>query len=551
MRQHVHRQLWESLKQERALWVPHWQEISDNLLPRAGRFFVRDRGPNAKQYNDILDETGTFGLEVLAAGMQAGMNSPARPWFKLTTADPDLAKNHNVKLWLDQVSRILLRIFHKSNFYRAMHSGYEELGAFGTWACMQEPNFQTVTHFTSLTAGEYAIAANAMGTVDTVFRHFEMTVEQMVREFGLENCSNSVQQAYRNNKLYQWIEVIHAVRPRSEREYGKADARNKPFESCYFELGANQDKYLRVSGFDSFPGWGARWHVRGNGTYGNSPGMTALGSIRQLQHEQLMKGKGISYQADPPVQVPTSMRNGGADLLPGGVSYYDATGAGQGIRSAFDVALNLQHLLLDIQDVRERVNTAFHVNLFLMLANADRTQMTATEVAQRYEEKMVMLGPVLERVTNETHVPAVNNTFGMALRAGILPPPPDELADQDLNVEFVSMLAQAQRAVATNSVDRYVANLGVIAQIKPEVLDRFDADHWAEDYADMTGVSPEYIVAGETAALIRKQRAAAAQQQAAAEQAAQASQAVRNLSAVPNNGPAADFMNQLTGYSGV
>ena len=133
-----------------------------------------------------------------------------------------------------------------------------------------------------------------------------------------------------------------------------------------------------------------------------------------------------------------------------------------------------------------------------------------TEVAERHEEKLLMLGPVLERMHNEILDPLIEMTFSRMVEAGIVPPPPDELQGMELNVEFVSMLAQAQRAIATNSVDRFVGNLGAMAGIKPEVLDKFDADRWADAYADMLGIDPELIVPGEQVALIRKQRAEAA-----------------------------------------
>ena len=98
-------------------------------------------------------------------------------------------------------------------------------------------------------------------------------------------------------------------------------------------------------------------------------------------------------------------------------------------------------------------------------------RMTATEVAERHEEKLLMLGPVLERLNDEMLSPLVRMTFQRALKAGILPPPPPELNMQQLNIKFVSMLAQAQRAIGTNSIDRYVGSLGAVAQFKPDVLD--------------------------------------------------------------------------------
>jgi hypothetical protein len=255
---------------------------------------------------------------------------------------------------------------------------------------------------------------------------------------------------------------------------------------------------------------------------------------------------------NPAIVLPTSAKNSEIDTLPGGVSYFDAsTGGGLGGRNLMDVRIDLNHLLGDIQDVRQQIREAFSADLFLMLANSTNPQMTATEVAERHEEKMLMLGPVLERLTSELHVPLVNNTFDAMNEAGILPTPPDELRGVDLNVEFVSMLAQAQRAIATNGVDRFVVNLGQIAALKPGVLDKFDEDAWADEYSDVLGVSPSLIVASDKVALIRKQRAQAQQQAAQVEQMNQMSQTAKNLGQTPTTGgnAASDVMNLFSGYT--
>ena len=245
------------------------------------------------------------------------------------------------------------------------------------------------------------------------------------------------------------------------------------------------------------------------------------------------------------------MKNRDVETLPGGISFVD--GGSQGIKTAFEVNLNLQHLLGDIQDVRERVRGAFYADLFLMLANATDTRMTATEVAERHEEKLLMLGPVLERLHNELLDPLIDITFENMVKANMIPPAPPELQGMDLSVEFVSMLAQAQRAIGTNSVDRFVGNLGAIAQMKPEVLDKFDSDQWAESYSDMLGVDPNLIVAGKQVALIRdaRNKAMAAKEQAAMMQ--QQSATAKNLAQSPTGGgqqnALMDVMNQFSGYS--
>jgi hypothetical protein len=278
--------------------------------------------------------------------------------------------------------------------------------------------------------------------------------------------------------------------------------------------------------------------------------MEALGDIKQLQHEQLRKAQAIDYQTKPPLQVPAGMKNRDVETLPGGISYYD--GNSNGIKTAFEVNLNLNYLLADIVDCRGRVQNAFYADLFLMLANAGpNTRMTATEVAERHEEKLIMLGPVLERLHNELLSPLVDVTFSRMVQAGALPPAPEELQGMDLNVEFVSMLAQAQRAIGTNAVDRFVGNLGAIAQMKPDILDKFDQDEWADVYADMLGIDPALIVADKDVALVRQARsqAMAAKEQAAVMQ--QQSQTVKNMAQAPTAGSNAltDVVNMFSGYN--
>ena len=540
---------WGQLKTERSTYWSHWKEISDYLLPRSGRFFVTDRNKGERRHNNIYDSTGTRALRVLGAGLMGGATSPARPWFRLATADPDMMDFAPVKIWLSQVQRGMLDIFQRSNTYRALHSIYEELGAFGTGASVVMDDFDDVIRHHVLTTGEYAIAQNYRGEIVTLYREFEKTVGELVGEFGIENVSHTVKTLHDRGSLDTWVPIIHAIEPRVDRDARLRDAKNMPFMSCYFEVGQDSTKFLRESGFKQFPALVPRWSVIGGDIYGSSPGMEALGDIKQLQHEQLRKAQGIDYMTKPPLQAPTSMKNRDIDMMPGGVTFVDASQAQAGIRNAFEVRLDLNHLLADIQDVRGRINQTFYTDLFLMLASAPRNNMTATEVAERHEEKLLMLGPVLERLHNELLDPLIERTFARMIEAGLVPPPPEELQGVDLNVQYVSMLAQAQRAVATNGVDRFVGNLGAVAAIKPDVLDKFDSDKWADAYSDMLGIDPELIVPNDQVAMIRNARAQAA---AAAQQQAQVAQAAATAkdAAIAGGGGPEGLTNAMSMFSG-
>lgn len=536
------------LKTERSSWVGHWQECDALVKPRSGRFFTTDVNKGDRRFNNIYDSTATGALNVLAAGMMSGATSPARPWFRLGIPDTEMMDSHAVKEWLSEVTKLILRVFAKSNTYNALHRTYTGLGIYGTHANLMLDDFDNVVHHYPLCVGEYSLATNYKGIVDTVYREFEKPVHEVVREFGLENCSLTLQNLYKSSNYDGYVKIIHAIEPNMGRDAQKKDSKNKRFSSCYFESGGNDKKFLRESGYDDFPALCPRWDINTGDVYGESPTMVALGDIKQLQHQQIRKAECIDYQTRPPLQVPTSLRGRQVSRFPGGITYAD--GNTETIRSMFDVRLDLQHLSIDIQDVRQRINDRYFVNLFLMLNNSTNTSMTATEVAERHEEKMTMLGPVLESLHTELLAPLVEGTFNRLLKAGALPPPPEELQGQELSVEFVSVLAQAQRAIGTNSTDRFVASLGSVAQFKPDVLDKFDADKWADAYADMLGVDPEFIVPSDKVALVRQQRqeqAAQAQQMQQMQQGADVASTLAGADTASQNG-LTDVAKMFSGY---
>jgi hypothetical protein len=553
-------QRWGALKTERTGWMSHWQELTTHILPRNGRYFSTDRNQaGAHHYNRIWDNTGTKSLRVLGAGMMAGATSPARPWFRLATADPDLNAFHDVKVWLEDSARRMLAVYAQSNVYRTLHGMYEELGCFGTSVCLLLPDFNSLIHAYPVPVGEFALAADYQARVNTLYREFQRSVIEVVQEFGRSNVSERTKHLYDEQNFEAPITILHAIEPRADRNPNMRDGRNMPIRSLYLEMGTEDNKVLRDSGFERFPVLAPRWAINTGDIYGHSAGMETLGDIRQLQQEQLRKGQAIDYQTKPPLQVPTAFKERDRQMFPGGVNFYDPGGIGlfdqnvpsSGIRTAFEVKLDLNALLIDIQDVRERIRSGFFADLFLMLANAGtNTRMTATEVAERHEEKLLMLGPTLERLHNELLEPLIDLTFDEMVRVGALLPPPEELQGQDLRVEFVSILAQAQRAIGTNSMDRFVGNLGAVAEFQPEVIDKFNADEWADRYSEMLGVDPNLIVPEERVRELREARnaAQAAQDQLAAmgQQAATA----KDLAAAPTAGPQTALTDALDAVAG-
>ena len=548
-----------ALWRERSSMDTHVQDIATFLLPRAARFYADDRNrTNAADYNSIIDETGTLAHGTLASGLMAGMTSPARPWFRLATPDTELMEFAPVKTWLYRVNRKMLMIFAKSNTYRAFHSIYSQIGLAGVAANIIVDDYENVLHHYPLVFGQYALGLNDKGQVDTIYREATKTVAQVVESFGRDACSQTVRNMWDRGNYDQAVKIIHAIEPRYARDARYSDGKNMPWKSCYFELGRDNEKqYLRESGFLEFPAVCPRWDVDGDDTYASRwPGATALGSIKQLQQEQLQKSTAIDYQVDPPLQIPVEYKNKDIDRLPGGSMYVDINSPHGGIRTAYEVRLDLNHLLADIVDVRGRVNASFFVDLFRMLQNDTRSNITAREIAERHEEKLLMLGPVLERLHTEMLQPFIELTFAKMARAGLfaegqeLTPPP-ELQGVNLDVDFISVLAQAQRAVGVSAVDRIIGTVGSLVQLDPRAIDKIDIDQTIDVYADMLGADPSIVRADDVVEQIRAARQAqeqAAALAAAAKPASDMANAAQTMSETDPNALGA-AMSQFSGYA--
>lgn len=515
-----HRRRFNELKTVRQPWEPAWTPLAEYIEPTRLRLTNKNEGPVSRK--SIIDSTGTFAHRTLASGMHSGLTSPARPWFRLTTFDPDLKDYAPVKEYLAIVETRMREVFAGSNLYNAFHTGYGDLGQFGqSCGILVEDDDQTI-RMQQLLHGRFWIARDENGRATTLYREFKWSVQRIVSRFGLDNCSLPIKEAWKNAKYDDTFDIAHAIEPRLDRDPSKIDKRNKAFLSNYWELNGNNEKLLEESGFDENPIICPPWELSGDDHYAVSPGMIVLADIKMLQTEQTRKLEAIDKMVRPPMTGPTSMKNSPASLLPGKVTYVDTVQGGSAFKPAMEVRLSISELATDIRETRDRINQGMYADLFLMLANMEGIQPRNTfEIAERKEEKLLALGPVLENVYNGQLEPVIDRTYAILNKRGELPPPPPELEQAELKVEYISVLAQAQKAVATGAIERGIGFVGQLAAAKPEVLDKIDADQAVDEYFDAIGAPPSVLVPDDEVAEIRKARA---QKQAAAENAAMASQ---------------------------
>jgi hypothetical protein len=521
------------LRNERSSFDSHWKAIGKVTSPRAMRFFATDRNRGERRNQEIYDETAVYDLRTLQSGLGAGMASPARPWFKFKIPDKQLMESSAVKQYLYEAQNAVVDCFNGSNFYQALSEVYLQGGNFATAAMLILEDDKDDIRCHTLPIGSYFLGTDAAGRVNTVYREFSMTIGQLVRRFGYQNCSEQTRQAYDNGKIDGWVEVVHVLEPNDERDPSMLDNQNMPFRSVRFERSGPVDdnRYLEFTGFREFPAVAPRWEVTGEDVYGSScPGMIALPSILMLQRAVKLHDKILHKIADPPLLADVMLRNEITSMLPGGMTYISglANAAGAGVRPIHEIKADvLMHLQAKIADLQEKIHRAYYADLMQMFATSDVSDVTAREVEERHQEKLLVLGPVMERWDQELFDASLMRTIEILKRKGKIPPPPPEMKGQGLVFEYVSLMATALKMVGTASVDRMMSFVGNLAAAYPEAADMVDIDETIIEYHDMLGAPPKMIRSRDDVAKIRAGRAQAQQQQAKADQMAQMAPAMR------------------------
>jgi hypothetical protein len=535
------------LEQERSSFISHWRELCDYIMPRRGRFYMNDVNKGDRRNQKIIDSTATSALNTLSSGMVSGLTSPARPWFKLTTPDPDLADFETVKQWLHVVEQRMSSVILGSNFYQRVPILYSDMAGFGTGAMLVEEDVDDVINTQVFPIGSYSLAANAKGKPCGFSRAYQMTVQQLIEEFGeveedgeieWEYFSDRVKGLYENGELSTWIDVAHVIRPNPDYKPGKLGKKFKKFQSCYYEIGMGYSeddggKYLRESGYDRFPILAPRWKVSAEDTYGTDcPGMTSLGDVKALQLMHKRKAQAIDKQVNPPMIAPTAMQSVKSSILSADITYFDET-SDKKFRAAHEVNFRISDLRDDIMEHQHRIKKAFHEDIMLMFAESDRRQITAREVDERSAEKFLILGPVLSNVNKDLLDPFIDIVFNAMEKQGLLPPAPEEIQGVTLKVEYVSVVAQAQKLVGLDGVKEYTRYIMEVAQADPRILRKFNSYEAANVVGDITSVPPKMIVSDEDAQAAEAAQQQQMQAQAEAEQAAQAATAAQKLSQSP------------------
>jgi len=495
-------------------WRQQFVDFKDYVAPYLGRALTGDgrseTNDGTKKTQKIFDGTPGYALGVAASGMLTGMTPPARPWFRLTLADPDMTKLEGVKEWLEEVERRIYDVFNRSNFYSDQHTANKELILFGTAASTMLESYETVLWFRNYTMGEYLFSCNPEGKPDTFYRTTWMTAKQMVEELGIDNLSISAKTAYERSNTEELFQVANLIEPNDSRIELKASGGRK-FRSVYYEPRSDSSKVLAVRGFDDFPVAISRWAVIGNNAWGFSPTFDMLPDIKDLHLEKKEYLEALAKVTKPPLIAPGTMKAPAINSIPNGLSHDNSVSASAGLRPLYQINPQLAVQLDGIERLKNDIKTGYFNDLFKSIIETAAGRRTATEVIEMHNERLSLLGPVVESRAKTLDV-TIERVYGILERSGMLPEPPQAIAGMDIKIEYISMLAQAQKAMGVTAIEQTFGFAGQLAAVYPQILDNLDPDEAITVYGENVGASAKVFRSKSERDALRMQRAQEEQQ---------------------------------------
>jgi hypothetical protein len=508
-----------------------WRELARYLAPyRLRDLCGSDADDGARKDEKILDETAILAVRTCKSGMMSGITTPARPWFGLIVGDKELAENDAVKDYLYESAAAIRAIFNGSNLYAVLPQVYEDITVFGTAAMTVMEDPADILRFSSIPPGSYWVGTDDDERIDIVIRQVSMTNEQIVKRWP-KTAPDEIRVAAETSPRAT-RDVWHAVTKAEHYDPNKPGPDGMPWRSCWWTQAG--DDLLDERGFRTMPILVPRWETSTPDAWGRGPGMDAIGSTISLQAYERKAHIAIDKQLDPALMGPSTLKQQRASLIPGDITWMDPQSmAAGGLRPIHHVQYDIADGEAKANQIRQRINRAFYADLFLMMTEIDRRQITATEIEERKQEKLVALGPLLQQLNKDLLAPLIERAYQIAMERGALPPPPPELAGAALEIDYLSLAAQAQKAAGMGISRAFMGYVAQAAQLAPEALDTIDIDEAIYDAADQLGINPKLVRDAQTVAAIRATRAQAQQAAVAQQQQMEQAKLAQTLATTP------------------
>lgn len=519
------RERYETLKAEKAVEDSHCQEVANYVLPNKNNFIVKNV-PGQKKGVELYDGTAMHNCELLAGAFHSMLTNPSVPFFGLTTGNPADDARDDVRKWLAETSNTMHHAMSLSNFGTEVSEKYLEDIAFGTSCLEVLEGIDTDLRFHARSIAEIVIDEDFTGMVDTVMRVFEWNVRQIEQRFGEDVIKQNVKLAKAKEKdQNKKFEILHSIFPREDIPdalQGKSP-KGYPIASVY-QL-RDEDYELEESGFHEMPSIVTRFSKIPGEKYGRSPGKKTLPNTKMLNTMKYDTIRSGQLAMAPPMQLPDDGFVLPLDFTPWGVNFYRS-----GSSDRAEPLIQPQRLDFGIELMKmtqAQIDSDFWIKQ-LQLPDSG-PQMTATETERRVEQMVRFMGPMLGRQHSEFLRRMIKRVYGILLRKQKIQPAPQILKGKNLDVQYLSILAQAQKSQIVQKMVRWIESCAPIIQIDNTVTDIMNGDEYVRIAGRQLDIDVTLI---RDAMAVKKRRDSRAQAQAQAAQDMRAQQTAEVASKV-------------------
>lgn len=490
------------MEAERALVEPEWKLQAELFAPEQVAELSGASGRRS-DFSALLDATSLHAVEALSGGIFTDLTNPANPWCAYTIEDHDLAGWYPVRSWLEAVSRIATATLSpsRSPFYAHAPQWFADMACFGPGVlfCEEADDFSSFIDRV-IPLAECYFAYDVKDRLERVHRKFRLSKRKLVQKFpDLEGRAHDRQD----------YTVLHAVFPNPDYRPAAPGRLGMRWASVYLVM--EIDDFERVGAYHDMPYQVVEWSRRGEKNYARGAAMRAVPDVLTLQTMQKAILTAANFAADPVKLSASEELVAITDIAPGAWLSGAISEAGKPLVQALPMGGEVRLTGEMAERYRQQIRDALYFSLMTLV---NRPQMTATEVLGFQEERLRQMAPNLTRIQVTGLSPFLFRRFSLLQRAGRLPPPPQELVDQPLQVDYLSPMARAQKATRGRATLNLLQGTAQIAAFDPTVADNIDGDAAFRVLHDAFGADVAIMNDPRLVAQRRQARAAAQQKQA-------------------------------------
>lgn len=517
-----YKQIFKSLKSIYSNKESTYRDIRDYIAPGTGLFDGSVNKANVENdkidYQKILDSEPTTYMKLTVAGLYGGLVNPASRWFDLvadkTNKDYQNMDMQTVSKALEYAKEFLYYLLARSNFYPSIYSALFEWIHYGVGVMLVEERDYDFIFFNPLTVGEYYLGIDGKGRYTKLAREFSMTADQMLDNFPKEVLPERVIERFNAGDYETLFQVKHLI---CENPKDGLVSNGFKYIDLYWTEEGGETKLLRKSGYYSCPIVVFELFRKNLRTiYPMGFGEQILGDVKELQYTVKCLNLNKSYLANPALALHTDL--GRKPVLPGARFYTD-----QDPTKVASEIFRVSPHITELEDSRTRlldkIRKMTMADLLMIFAQQNKGNMTAREVTAIANEQMTLLAPIYLQAKNGLQA-IFDRVIDICVRRGAFPEV-DGINYKDINIEFLSSIAKAQRMAEVGSIEDLILYISQLAQVKPASLDYINEDEIVIDIAQRLGNMSKIRSREEVEAM---RQAQAEQQQALMQQELQAQQ---------------------------